>query len=84
MSDASPPACISLRYKGLGAAKINHECIHQSKTDHVYLVKSTFYVDREYEVDTQNWMCTCTVHVSRTEYPSGEQCKHQHAVTNLM
>ena len=73
---------ISLRYKGLGAAKINHECIRQSTTDHVYLVKSTFYVDKEYEVDTKKWTCTCTV--SRTGYPSGEPCKHQHAVANKL
>ena len=32
----------------------------------------------EYEVDTTKWTCTCTV--SRTGYPSGEPCKHQHAV----
>lgn len=73
---------ISLRYKGLGAAKINHECIRQSTTDHVYLVKSTFYVDKEYEVDTKKWTCTCTV--SRTGYPSGEPCKHQHAEANKL
>ena len=74
---------ISLRYKGLGVAKINQDSIHQSTTEgHVYLVKSTFYVDKEYEVDTQKWTCTCTV--SRTGYPSGEPCKHQHAVANKL
>ena len=31
-----------------------------------------------YEVDTTKWTCTCTV--SRTGYPSGEPCKHQHSV----
>ena len=47
---------ISLRYKGLGASKINHDNIRQSiKAGHVYLVKSTFYTDKEYEVDTQKW-----------------------------
>ena len=35
-------------------------------------------MDKEYEVDTQKWTCTCTV--GRTGYPSGEPCKHQHAV----
>ena len=40
----------------------------------------TSYVDKEYEVDTQKWICT----VRRTGYPSGEQCKHQHAVANKL
>ncbi len=72
---------ISLRYKGLGVAKINQESIRPSTTvGHVHLVKGTVYADREYEVDTQKWTCTCTV--SRTGYPSGEPCKHQHAVAN--
>ena len=31
-------------------------------------------------MDTQKWTCTCTV--GRTGYPSGEPCKHQHAVAN--
>ena len=48
----------------------------------MYLVKSTVYADREYEVDTQKWTCTCTV--SRTGYPSGEPCKHQHVVANKL
>ena len=70
---------ISLRYKGLGAAKVNQDSIHEStKAGHVYLIKSTVYMDKEYEVDTQKWTCTCTV--GRTEYPSGEPCKHQHTV----
>ena len=74
---------ISLRYKGLGVAKINQESIHPSTTvGHVYLVKGTVYADREYEVDTQKWTRTCTV--SRTGYPSGEPCKHQHAVPNKL
>ena len=74
---------ISLRYKGLGVAKINQESIRPSTTvGHVYLVKSAVYADREYEVDTQKWTCTCTV--SRTGYPSGEPCKHQHAVANKL
>ena len=74
---------ISLRYKGLGVTKINQESIRQSTTaGHAYLVKSTFYADKEYEVDTQKWTCTCTV--GRTGYPSGEPCKHQHAVANKL
>ena len=44
--------------------------------------KGTVYADREYEVDTQKWTRTCTV--SRTGYPSGEPCKHQHAVPNKL
>ena len=52
---------ILLRYKGLGVAKINQESIRPSTTvGHVYLVKGTVYADREYEVDTQKWTCTCT------------------------
>ena len=35
-------------------------------------------MDKEYEVDTQKWTCTCTV--GRTGYRNGEPCKHQHAV----
>ena len=70
---------ISLRHKGLGAVKVNHDSIHEStKAGHVYLIKSTVYMDKEYEVDTQKWTCTCIV--GRTGYPSGEPCKHQHAV----
>lgn len=34
----------------------------------MYLVKSTVYVDKEYEVDIEKWTCTCTV--GRTGYPS--------------
>ena len=70
---------ISLRHKGIGAAKVNQDSIHESTiAGHVYLIKSTVYMDKEYEVDTQKWTCTCTV--GRTGYPSGEPCKHQHAV----
>ena len=44
---------ISLRYKGLGAAKVNQDNIHEStKAGHVYLIKSTVYMDKEYEVNT--------------------------------
>ena len=44
---------ISLRYKGLGVAKVAQNAIHQStKASHIYVVKSTNYVGMEYEVDT--------------------------------
>ena len=70
---------ISLRYKGLGAKKVALDAICQStKACHIYLVKSTNFIGMEYEVDTSKWTCTCTV--SRTGYPSGEPCKHQHSV----
>lgn len=72
---------ISLRYKGLGTSKIDHGSIEISKTNpNIYLVKSTFYADKMYEIDTKNWTCTCSI--GRTGYPSGEPCKHQHAVAN--
>ena len=76
---------ISLGYKRLGVGKVVLNGIHQStKASHVYIVTSTnYYVGIEYEVVTTK--CTCTV--SRTGYPSGEPCKHQHAVAqkyNLM
>ena len=71
---------ISLRYKRLGAAKVNQDSIHQStKASHVYLVKSTVEVDKEY---AKEWTCTCTV--GRTGYPSGEPCKHQHSVAKKL
>ena len=41
---------ISLRYKGLGAQKVNHDSIRKStENDQVYLVRSTFYTGMEYE-----------------------------------
>jgi hypothetical protein len=44
---------ISLRYKGLGAPKISEDKIQKSTTKSTtYLVESTFYADRVYEVDT--------------------------------
>ena len=74
---------ISLRHKGIGAAKVNQDSIHEStKAGHVYLIKSTVYMDKEYEVGIQKWTCTCTV--GRTGYPSGEPCKHQHAVAKKL
>ena len=72
---------ISLRYKGLGAQKVNQDSIRKStENDHVYLVRSTYHTGMEYEVNTEKWTCTCTV--GRTGYPSGEPCKHQHSVAN--
>lgn len=71
---------ISLRYKGLGVVKVNQDSIHQvTENSHMYLVTSTIY-DKQYEVDTEKWTCTCTV--IRTGYPSGEPCRHQHAVAS--
>ena len=49
-----------------------------TKACNIYLVKSTNFIGMEYEVDTSKWTCTWTV--SRTGYPSGEPCKHQHSV----
>ena len=40
---------VSLRYKGLGEAKVNQNDICQSTRDsHIYSVKSTFYIDVDY------------------------------------
>ena len=64
---------ISLRYKGLGASQVDPSDITQSSSADLYLVKS-----KRNEVDTDKWTCTCSV--GRTGYPSGEPCKHQHAV----
>ncbi len=69
---------IALRYKGLGALEVNN--IKESTTKSIYLVKSTHYKDRVYEINTTVWTCTCSI--SLTGYPSGEPCKHQHAVAN--
>ena len=74
---------ISLRYiKGLGVVKVNQDSIHQStNASHVYLVKSIVYADKEYEVDTQKWTCTCTV--GRTGYPRGQNTDHDEGAENL-
>ena len=69
---------ISLRYKGLGAIQVDPSDITPSCYTNIYLVKSKRYEGYEYEVDTNKWTCTCSV--GRTGYPSGEPCKHQHAV----
>lgn len=46
----------------------------------ILLIKSTVYVDKEYEVDTQKWTCTFTV--SRTGSLGGELCEHQRSVAS--
>ena len=58
---------ISLRYKGLGANRVDHSV--QSRIRNA-----------EYEVDTTTWTCTCSF--GRTGQPSGEPCKHLHAIAN--
>ena len=45
----------------------------------MYTAKSQTH-NSEYEVDTERWTCTCSV--GRTGQPSGELCKHQHAIAN--
>ena len=54
--------------------------IKESTTKNIYLVKSSHYKDKVYEINTTVWTCTCSI--SLTGYPSGEPCKHQHAVAN--
>ena len=71
---------ISLWYKGLGACKVDDTSIHKSTdNDYTYKVKSQKY-DINYMVDSSKWTCTCTI--GRTGHPSGEPCKHQHALAN--
>ena len=72
---------ISLRYmyKGLGAGKVHPNSIRKStESDDTYFVTSSVCANKEYEVNTKNWTCTCSI--GRTGYPSGEPCKHQHSV----
>jgi len=71
---------IALRYKGLGAFEVPDKNINESITNNIYLVISTRCKDKLYEIDTIAWTCTCSI--SLIGYPSGEPCKHQHAVTN--
>ena len=72
---------ISLRFKGLGAQKIHPDTIDRSSNNpKVYLVASTHYTNKVYEVNTEDWTCSYTV--GRTGYASGEPCKHQHAVAH--
>ena len=33
-----------------------------------------------FEIDSNKWTCTCSVGI--TGFPSGEPCKHQHAIAN--
>lgn len=57
---------------------MDHTDIKKS-TGNVYTVQSRTR-NAEYEVDTTTWTCTCSI--GRTGQPSGEPCKHQHAVAN--
>ena len=68
---------IAIRYKGLGASKINDD--KSDNNDFFYLVKSKLS-DHHYVIDSNKWTCTCSVGI--TDFPSGEPCKHQHAVAN--
>ncbi len=69
---------ISLRYKGLGASKVDDKDITRSEeSEFLYHVKSQTS-NNIYIIDCQKWTCTCSI--GRTGYPSGEPCKHQHAV----
>ncbi len=71
----------SLRHKGLGAYQVNNTDITKhDRNNLLYLVKSN-HSDREYIIDTENWTCTCSVGI--TGFPTGEPCKHQHAVANI-
>ena len=71
---------IAIRYKGLGASKINDDdIIKADKTDFLYFVRSK-HSDQDYVIDTNKWTCSCSVGI--TGLPSGEPCKHQHAVAN--
>ena len=71
---------VSLRYKGLGANKVDHNDIKKpTECSCKYTVRSQTR-NIEYEVDTERWTCTCSV--GRTGQPSGEPCKHQHAVAS--
>ena len=69
---------IALRFKGLGASKVNLSEIRESDSEGVYIVKSQSHHGVEYEVDTSRWHCTCTI--AWTGKPTGEPCKHQAAV----
>lgn len=69
---------ISLKFKGLGASKVDDKNITKSKeSTYIYYVKSQT-TDNTYTINCQEWTCTCSI--GRTGYPSGEPCKHQHAV----
>ena len=69
---------IALRFKGLGASKVNLSEIRESDSEGVYIVKSQSHDGVEYEVDTSRWHCTCTI--AWTGKPTGKPCKHQAAV----
>ena len=71
---------ISLKYKGLGASKVDDKDITKSEEDTTICYVKSKATDNIYTVNCQEWTCTCSV--GRTGYPSGEPCKHQHAVAN--
>ena len=68
---------IALHYKGLGASKVDTEDIMKLDENNLYHARSK-KTGNNYTVDTDKWTCTCSV--GRTGYPTGEPCKHQHAV----
>ena len=52
---------ISLRYKGLGAKKVDQNDIKEStESTYMFKVKSRTR-SIEYEVDTERWTCTCSI-----------------------
>ena len=70
---------IALRFKGLGASKVNMSHIRKSDFEDVYIVKSLSYDGVEYKIDTKKWHCTCTI--AWTGKPTGESCRHHAAAT---
>ena len=71
---------IALRFKGLGASKVNMSEIRETDSEGVYIVRSQSHDGVEYEVDMSRWHCTCTCTIVWTGKPTGEPCKHQAAV----
>ncbi len=49
---------IALRYTGLGALEVPDNNIKESTTKNIYLVKSSHYKDKVYEINTTVWTCT--------------------------
>ena len=70
---------IALRFKGLGASKVNLCEIRESDSEGVYIVKSQSHDGVEYEVDTSRCHCTCTI--AWTGKPTGEPCKGENGYT---
>ena len=58
---------IALRFKGLGASKVNMSHIRKPDSEDVYIVKSKGCDGVEYKIDTKKW-------------PTGEPCRHQAAI----